>query len=174
MTACRAPNLCAVVYAYLTLLFLYTCHFVISYTSVDSLLSLSRTPFLIAISNRTFFTNPSHRRIFLRRLQDFIHGLYAYRYITYRFLVFLLGLFLLLRPHRMHGVHLCGLLLLSSRGMSVCLCVCVSLCLFVCLSVGHKNYKKLSYRRGTARCVVSIEILPIATQQCRNYLYDKS
>jgi len=34
--------------------------------------------------------------------------------------------------------------------------------------------KKLSYRRETARCVVSIEILPIATQQCRNYLYDKS
>jgi len=34
--------------------------------------------------------------------------------------------------------------------------------------------KKLSYRRGTERCVVSIEILPIATQQCRNYLYDKS
>jgi len=33
---------------------------------------------------------------------------------------------------------------------------------------------KLSYRRGTARCVVSVEILPIATQQCRNYLYDKS
>ena len=27
--------------------------------------------------------------------------------------------------------------------------------------------KKLSYRRGTARCVVSAEILPIATQQCR-------
>jgi len=37
-----------------------------------------------------------------------------------------------------------------------------------------KHYKKLSYRRETARCVVSIEILPIATQQCRNYLYDKS
>ena len=34
------------------------------------------------------------------------------------------------------------------------------------------SYKKLSYRRGTARCVVSVEILPIATQQCRNYLYD--
>ena len=34
--------------------------------------------------------------------------------------------------------------------------------------------KKLSYRRGTARCVVSVEILPSATQQCRNYLYDKS
>jgi len=34
--------------------------------------------------------------------------------------------------------------------------------------------KKLRYRRGTARCVVSVEILPIATQQCRNYLYDKS
>jgi len=26
--------------------------------------------------------------------------------------------------------------------------------------------KKLSYRRGTARCVVSVEMLPIATQQC--------
>ena len=38
----------------------------------------------------------------------------------------------------------------------------------------RKSYKKLSYRRWTARCVVSIEILPIATQQCRNYLYDKS
>ena len=33
--------------------------------------------------------------------------------------------------------------------------------------------KKLSYRRGTVRCVGSVEILPIATQQCRNYLYDK-
>jgi len=30
------------------------------------------------------------------------------------------------------------------------------------------------YRRGTARCVVSVEVLPIATQQCRNYLYEKS
>ena len=39
---------------------------------------------------------------------------------------------------------------------------------------GNDNYKKLSYRRGTARCIVSIEILSIATQQCRNYLYDKS
>ena len=36
------------------------------------------------------------------------------------------------------------------------------------------SYKKLSYRRGTARCVVSVEILPVATQQCKNYLYDKS
>jgi len=36
------------------------------------------------------------------------------------------------------------------------------------------KYKKLSYRRVTARCVVSVEILPIATQQCRNYLYGKS
>jgi len=34
--------------------------------------------------------------------------------------------------------------------------------------------KKLSYRRGTARCVVSVEILPTDTQQCRNYLYEKS
>ena len=31
---------------------------------------------------------------------------------------------------------------------------------------------KLSYRRGTARCVVSVEILPIATQLCRSYLYE--
>ena len=35
----------------------------------------------------------------------------------------------------------------------------------------HLSDKKLRYRRGTARCVVSIEILPITTQQCRNYLY---
>ena len=35
-------------------------------------------------------------------------------------------------------------------------------------------YKKLSYRRVTARCVLSVVILPVATQQCRNYLYDKS
>jgi len=34
--------------------------------------------------------------------------------------------------------------------------------------------KKLSYRRVTARCVLSVVILPITTQQCRNYLYDKS
>ena len=34
--------------------------------------------------------------------------------------------------------------------------------------------KKLSYRRGTARCVVSVEILPTVTQESRNYLYDKS
>ena len=40
-------------------------------------------------------------------------------------------------------------------------------------SVSIEN-KKLSYRRVTARCVVSVEILPTATQQCRNYLYDKS
>jgi len=34
--------------------------------------------------------------------------------------------------------------------------------------------KKLSYRRVTARCVLSVETLPITTQQCRNYLYGKS
>ena len=34
--------------------------------------------------------------------------------------------------------------------------------------------KKLSYRRVTARCVLSVVILPITSQQCRNYLYDKS
>jgi len=34
--------------------------------------------------------------------------------------------------------------------------------------------KKLSYRRVTARCVLSVVMLPITTQQCRNYLYDNS
>jgi len=34
--------------------------------------------------------------------------------------------------------------------------------------------KKLSYHRVTARCVLSVVILPITAQQCRNYLYDKS
>jgi len=42
------------------------------------------------------------------------------------------------------------------------------------LDVNSKPNKKLSYRRGTARCFESVEILPIATQQCRNYLYNKS
>ena len=37
-----------------------------------------------------------------------------------------------------------------------------------------ERYKKLSYRRVTVRCVLSVVILPITTQQCRNYLYDKS
>jgi len=32
--------------------------------------------------------------------------------------------------------------------------------------------KKLSYRRGTARCVVSVEIVPIATHQCKKDWYD--
>ena len=35
-------------------------------------------------------------------------------------------------------------------------------------------HKKLSYRRVTARCVLSVVILPIAMKQCRNYLYDES
>ena len=34
--------------------------------------------------------------------------------------------------------------------------------------------KELPVVNSAARCVVSVEILPIATQQCRNYLYDKS
>ena len=38
----------------------------------------------------------------------------------------------------------------------------------------HEEHKQLSYRRVTARCVLSVGILPITTQQCRNYLYDKS
>jgi len=36
------------------------------------------------------------------------------------------------------------------------------------------NNKKLSYRRVTARCFLSVVILSFATQQYRNYLYDKS
>jgi len=36
----------------------------------------------------------------------------------------------------------------------------------------RKYNKKLSYRRGTARCVVSVEILPIAKQQCRRLKQD--
>ena len=43
------------------------------------------------------------------------------------------------------------------------------------LKLFKKNInKKLSYRRVTARCVLSVVILPVTTQQCRNYLYDKS
>ena len=41
-------------------------------------------------------------------------------------------------------------------------------------SIASCGNKKLSYRRVTARCVLSVVILPVATQQCRNYLYDKS
>ena len=37
-----------------------------------------------------------------------------------------------------------------------------------------ERYKKLSYCLVTARCVLSVAILQITTQQCRNYLYDKS
>ena len=40
--------------------------------------------------------------------------------------------------------------------------------------IDNRHNKKLSYRRVTARCVLSVVILPVATQQCRNYLYDKS
>jgi len=43
-----------------------------------------------------------------------------------------------------------------------------------CQSTERKLYKKLSYRRVTARCVLSVVILPITMQQCRNYLYNKS
>jgi len=42
------------------------------------------------------------------------------------------------------------------------------------IAAGSHFDKKLSYRRGTELCVVSIEILPTVMQQCRNYLYDKS
>jgi len=56
------------------------------------------------------------------------------------------------------------------------------LCLFIYLlrtkqqkhtGLQTSTHKKLSYCRGTARCVVSVEILLTVTQQCRNYLYDK-
>ena len=49
-------------------------------------------------------------------------------------------------------------------------------CSEVCrdLLIRHSYNKKLSYRRVTARCGLLVVILPIATQQCRNYLYDKS
>jgi len=33
----------------------------------------------------------------------------------------------------------------------------------------HVTNKKLSYGRVTARCVLSVVMLPITTQQCRNY-----
>ena len=46
-------------------------------------------------------------------------------------------------------------------------------CTRKCYSTTVPN-KKLSYRRVTARCVLSVVILPITTQQYRNYLYDKS
>ena len=42
------------------------------------------------------------------------------------------------------------------------------------MSVFLIQNEKLNYRRVTARCILSVVILPIATQQCRNYLYDKS
>jgi len=43
-----------------------------------------------------------------------------------------------------------------------------------CMALSKNINKKLSYRRVTARCVLSVVILPVATQQYRNYLYDKS
>ena len=45
---------------------------------------------------------------------------------------------------------------------------------FTCFKIDTLIIKKLSYRRVTARCVFSAVILPITTQQCRNYFYDKS
>ena len=48
-------------------------------------------------------------------------------------------------------------------------------CKINCITASTYAYnKKLSYCRVTARCVLSLVILPVATQQCRNYLYDKS
>jgi len=45
----------------------------------------------------------------------------------------------------------------------------------ICLDVAWEYVnKKHSYRRVSARCVLSLVILPITAQQCRNYLYDKS
>jgi len=56
-----------------------------------------------------------------------------------------------------------------------CFCVILRLAVLVELrlvtdgqtdTTASRGNKKLSYRRGTALCVVSVEILPIATQQC--------
>jgi len=49
-----------------------------------------------------------------------------------------------------------------------------SVCLRLLDTLVSQTNKKLSYRRGTAWCIVSVEILPIATQHCRNYLYDNT
>jgi len=51
---------------------------------------------------------------------------------------------------------------------------CAKKCAQSFSSLSGITEKKLSYRQGTARCVVSVEILLIAVQQCRNCLYDKS
>ena len=51
---------------------------------------------------------------------------------------------------------------------------CAKKCAQSFSSLSGITEKKLSYRRGTTRCVVSVEILLIAVQQCRNCLYDKS
>jgi len=51
---------------------------------------------------------------------------------------------------------------------------CAKKCAQSFSSLSGITEKKLSYRWGTARCVVSVEILLIAVQQCRNCLYDKS
>ena len=40
------------------------------------------------------------------------------------------------------------------------------LSMYVADTVLASTCKKLSYRRGTARCVVLVEMLPVATQQC--------
>jgi len=72
-----------------------------------------------------------------------------------------------------YGVLSCTFLCLDRFTVFLCFCASVlflctdslvflsNLCFFLygprCL-----KYKKLSYRRGTARCVVSVELLPIA------------
>jgi len=38
----------------------------------------------------------------------------------------------------------------------------------------HPHFPLVSLNWVTARCVLSVVILPITTQQCKNYLYDKS
>jgi len=60
----------------------------------------------------------------------------------------------------------------SSHTMTPCLLHCKLLHYKLLIAVSI--YKKLSYRQGTVWCIMSVEILPTAMQQCRNYLYDKS
>jgi len=62
----------------------------------------------------------------------------------------------------------------KNRSMIIKLSVNQPYHLFIHHWTPDKRNKKLRYHRVTARCILSVVILPITTQQCRNYLYDKS
>ena len=69
---------------------------------------------------------------------------------------------------------------ISNCSLSILISLLISYCLShgYCKPMSHvlttSRNKKLSYRRVTARCVLSVVILPITTQQCINYFHDKS